>query len=564
MSSNHRRITEEMDYKRVGVVLIILFLSSSVSALMLGESSPESEGAAGVEQSNCRILPGTPEYTEHIETCNIDSPCVRFIENAELMQEDTCEALELTVEGVCDETDERAMIVVQKGLDVGYTELIESPLVEGRGVRFDTDTPGVIDNERLSDIAATHFDFTMNNGHHIYASVVGEREGLDPGNCSTTTESWIEGAATSSHTTGQVISRASSIVALLGGAKGPLTSFLAGMNAFIEKVPIIRSFRNKFRTVLGRLLVGYLGVKIGVLDKMGEICDHIDSFILLEPDLTKPIVVQTLDFFIHLLEPFYILGIAVTVFYLLFMSSSPLGRARAKSTLLRMIISIGLIILTIPIMQLLVDLTTIVSSYVINLVDINVAKSFMCTECINKLNYEYLSIMSFAFFTGLFIALFQALFYVLAAVILVLRYFMVILWTIFFPFTVFFNSLHLTRRLGNEMIYQTGWWIATQFIEALIIVGITLSVSGIPDAFVGEDAFRVGLGLACYMLIIIAPLFAMGLMDWMAMMIVAFSALEVPWLSGIADMAEEAEFESYKKDRITPPKPVGPPRDSVW
>ncbi|OYT54682.1 MAG: hypothetical protein B6U72_01750 [Candidatus Altiarchaeales archaeon ex4484_2] len=525
-----------MDYGKRGMVLLALFallLSASVSALELGESSPGNEGLAGVEQSTCRLLPGTPEYGKYIRECRIDSPCVRFIENAELMQRGTCDALKATVEEVCSVTGERAMIVVQKGLDVGYTELTESPLVEGRGCRFDTDTPGVIDNDNLSDIAATHFDFTMNNGHHIYASVKGEREGLDIENCSTTADTWIEGVMTSSHTTDEVGFWAQSIVASTAGMHHPglLHSFLGKLDKWGNKYPVVKAFRGEFKKISGRVLVGYLGIKIGVLDKMEDICNDIDYFILLKPNLTQPVVVHTLDFFIHLLEPFYILGIAVTVFYLLFMSASPLGRARAKSTLLRMILSIGLIILTIPIMQLLLDLTHILSAYTMTLVDI---------------------------------AFFQIIFYLFAATILVLRYFMVILWAILFPFTIFLNSLHLTRRLGNEMLYQTGWWIATQFIEALIIVGITLAVVHMPTELVGEQAFRVGMGLACYLLIIIGPLFAMGLMDWLAMMIVAFSALEVPWLSGVADMAEEAEFEEYKKEKITPPKPVGPPKGPVW
>ncbi|MEA1924905.1 MAG: hypothetical protein U9M95_03455 [Candidatus Altiarchaeota archaeon] len=558
-----------MDYGKKGMVLLALFalfFSASVSALELGESSPGNEELAGVEQSTCRLLPGTSEYREYIRECRIDSRCVRFIENAELMQRGTCNALKATVEEVCTETKERAMIVVQKGLDVGYTELTESPLVEGRGCRFDTDTPGVIDNDNLSDIAAKYFDFTMNNGHHIYASVKGEREGLDIENCSTTADTWIEGVMTSSHTTEEVGFWAQSIVASTAGIhhSGIMESFRLRLSDWSVKTPIFKSFRGEFKKISGRLLVGYLGIKIGVLDKMEDICNDIEYFILLKPNLTEPVVVHTLDFFIHLLEPFYILGIAVTVFYLLFMSASPLGRARAKSTLLRMIISIGLIILTIPIMQLLLDFTHILSAYTMTLVDIEDAKKFMCTECINSLNYEYLSIMAIAFFTGLFIALFQIIFYLFAITVLVLRYFMVILWAILFPFTIFLNSLHLTRRLGNEMLYQTGWWIATQFIEALIIVGITLAVVHMPTGLVGEQAFRVGMGLACYLLIIIAPLFAMGLMDWLAMMIVAFSALEVPWLSGVADMAEEAEFETYKKDRITPPKPVGPPKGPIW
>ncbi|RLI93704.1 MAG: hypothetical protein DRO92_03840 [Candidatus Altiarchaeales archaeon] len=114
------------------------------------------------------------------------------------------------------------------------------------------------------------------------------------------------------------------------------------------------------------------------------------------------------------------------------------------------------------------------------------------------------------------------------------------------------------------MLYQTGWWILMQFVEAVILLGITLAVIHIPNELVHEQAFRIGMGLSSYLLIIIAPLFAMGMMDWIAMMIISFSALEVPWLSAAADMIEEAEIEEYEKEKISPPKPVGPPKGPPW
>ncbi|OYT27690.1 MAG: hypothetical protein B6U97_00820 [Candidatus Altiarchaeales archaeon ex4484_96] len=477
------------------VFLIILALTLNASSLNLGESSPSSESAAGVEQSSCRILPGTPEYDEYIEPCEIDSDCVRFMkEYSNLMQKDTCDALRETIIEACDiaEAEEKeVLIAVQLGLDPpGGTEQTESPLVEGRGVRFYSDTPLAMPHERLSDIATNYFDFTMNEGTHIYASVIGEREGLNPTECSTTVETWNEGIHSSDHTVNEMVDSALAIILSAEGKHhSGLIKWMESVTGFIH-LPLTEAVKSEFaKSFGGRFLVGWLGVKIGILDKLEVMCNDIDYFILLKPNLTEPVVVNTLDFFINLLEPFYLLAIGATIFYLLSTSSSPLGRARAKSTLLRMIISVGFIILTIPIFQLLLDLTHIISAYTMDLVDINITKTFLCTECINALNYEYLVIMLIAFFTGLFIALFQIIFYLGAMIILVLRYFMVIMWAIFFPFTIFFNSFHLTRRLGHEMLFQTGWWIAMQFIEALVFL-----VDGYDDCIVfgsgGALAFR--------------------------------------------------------------------------
>jgi len=532
--------------------------------LTCGESTHESEESAGVPHSVCRILPDTKEFNKYIIRCEIDSECVRFVkEDSHYMQEDTCRALKNVIKKVCDKKDKRALITIQTALDTGGTELPESPSVEGRGVRFYSDTG--ITNDELADIAAEEFDFVSNNCNHIYASVKGESP--DPDDCSTIDITWTEASHTpASHMADDIISYGASSVINSGhnaemGLLGKLRDAIKDSGI---KHNIWHGFQHWVRKSLGGRSLAALFFKIAFLDQTELMCEKIDNFILLKPDLTKPIVVNAVDFFIHLIEPFYVLAIILTAFYLLFVSASPIGRARAKSTLLRLILSVGLIILTIPIMQLFLDLIHLLSVFTLSLIDVGIVKKFMCTECINSLTWYFIGITTIAFLSGLFIAMFQLIFYLGAFILLVLRFFMVILWTVFFPLTIFLHSFHFTRRLGTEMLYQTGWWILMQFVEAVILLGITLAVIHMPNELVHEQAFRIGMGLSSYLLIIIAPLFAMGMMDWIAMMIISFSALEVPWLSAAADMIEEAEIEEYEKEKISPPKPVGPPKGPPW
>jgi len=97
----------------------------------------------------------------------------------------------------------------------------------------------------------------------------------------------------------------------------------------------------------------------------------------------------------------------------------------------------------------------------------------------------------------------------------------------------------------------------------MIFVGITLAVIHMPLQLVGEPAFRISMGLAACTLIIVGPLFAMGLMDWLAMVSFALAAMEAP-LHEIADLSEEAKLEGIETKEISPPKPVGPPKGSPW
>lgn len=560
------------------VVMALLIFVCAASAqpdrLEFGESYPDVSESEVVPQSKCRIMLNTNESDKYIKECtkvtdcasfpNPDLPhcCVSFSKRPEskYMQNETCDALANMTDDICSDTsDEKVSITVISALDTGLVDNPESPCVEGRCVRMYEDEG--LSTARLAGYAANHFDYVSNNGHHIYASVEGESPDID--NCSTLGETWREGSQLSGNTSGRINSKLRGLIAGTGGAPfAVMEHFMHGSTEFLE-IPIVAGLKAQLALILGRFLIGY-GLKIAFLDQIELMCENIEKFILLKPDLTNPAVVNAVDFFIHLVEPFYLLAITVTAFYLLFASGSPLGRARAKSTLIRLILSIALVILTIPIFQFFLDITQFLSAFVLDLVDTDIAKTFMCQECINSLNYEFLFIISLAFFSGLFIALFQIIFYIGAFIILVMRYFMVIGFALFFPFTVLLNSFHLTRRMGWEMLYLTGWWIAMQLVEAFILVGIALGVMHMPEALVDEAAFRIGMGLAGYLLIIIGPLFAMGLMDWVAMMIISFSALETPWLSASADMAEEAEIEGKKYEEASPPSSVGPPKGPIW
>ncbi len=547
--------------------LIILFQPAAYG-FEAGDTCPENSNEIDVVGPvHCRLTPNDPEGL--IERCNLDSDCVRFSrEGSRYMQADTCAALTAAVNEVCDISDGTAVVHVAYALDP-YSRSPDSPAVEGRGVLLYLDVRG-IESEQLFNIVCTHFDYAMYHGQdyvedHIYASVTGRTYAeFLPDECYTLSATYNEAYYAPAPDTTQDIAASLALFRSVGTnlEHSLVGKTLLGDNMFGKF--FLGGFMKEFRLVTGRYITAWLGIKLPILDQMQIMCNDIDVLILLKPDLTEPVIINMVELFIHFIEPFYLLAIVLTAFYLLFVSGSPLGRARAKSTLLRLILSIGVIILTVPIFQLFLDLTQLISALALNLVDINIAKKFMCDECMNALTFEFVVITTIAFWSGLFIALFQTVFYFGAFLVLVLRYYMIILLAVMFPFTVFFNSFHLTRRLGAEMMYQSGWWIAMQFLEALVIIGITLAVMHIPAELMSDESFRIGMGLASFLLVAIAPLFAMGLMDWIAMMIIAFSALEVPFISATADMAEEAELEDYKKEKVTPPRPVGPPRGPLW
>lgn len=73
---------------------------------------------------------------------------------------------------------------------------------------------------------------------------------------------------------------------------------------------------------------------------------------------------------------------------------------------------------------------------------------------------------------------------------LALRYLMMMLWTILFPFTIFFTTFELTKGLGRNMIEQTIFWTVVQVFFALSVATISAGFAILPEGF---EYFSVGL-----------------------------------------------------------------------
>jgi len=72
---------------------------------------------------------------------------------------------------------------------------------------------------------------------------------------------------------------------------------------------------------------------------------------------------------------------------------------------------------------------------------------------------------------------------------LALRYLMVMLWTILFPFTIFFASFELTKGLGKNMIEQTIFWTILQIFFAVSVAVIAVGLTILPA---GYDYYKIG------------------------------------------------------------------------
>lgn len=231
---------------------------------------------------------------------------------------------------------------------------------------------------------------------------------------------------------------------------------------------------------------------------------------LLDPPIENPQVVNVLNSIISLLQVLYAVAIILIALYLMFIAASPKRRVLAKSTLIRLIFGIGIIMLTLPLILLLMQISHGISSLILKIVDpdpgiFKIAIGFF---------FGYFTIIAF-FEPALGVPFLLVSVLLPAAVLAVLsiRYLMVIILTAVFPFTVLLYSFYPTYSLGRRLVGLTILWIFFPVIEVAIlsVIWIGANVSPMPEM----DVFII---IAGFILLIMGPLIMYLIMRFIANM----------------------------------------------
>jgi hypothetical protein len=227
--------------------------------------------------------------------------------------------------------------------------------------------------------------------------------------------------------------------------------------------------------------------------------DYLEQIILMNPPLNHSLIYTPLSFFIKILEPVYVFAIIVCGFYLIFMSGSPQGRAKAKSLLPKLIISMVLVTLSPYILQLLLNASVTLANDILVL---NPAKGKnIYLETFNYIGWEFAYKTAIDFDIGYVILLlgFLLIFGIFFAI--TLRYILLTTFLILFPLAIFFYFFDITKGLGRKMLEQTFIWAFAQGMYALIYVLSTLGV-----IFLGLDGRAMIItGLVASFIFIISP-----------------------------------------------------------
>ena len=218
-----------------------------------------------------------------------------------------------------------------------------------------------------------------------------------------------------------------------------------------------------------------------------------------DPDDIKPIV----DDSIEILIPIYVMVITLTGIYVLFLSISPAGRARAKSMLWNLILSMVLVSLSLEIFKILLNISGVLTRRIIaGIVTTNLSQLIGLGE----MNPWML------FFLYIFIV--PVLFCAVLAV--ALRYIIVLILCAIFPFTLFLYFFEFTKDIGSKLLRYTMAAIYTQVVQALMLAITVISINSVVVTGLSTNA-NIIYGLlivAGGLMIALAPLMMMGLLTW--------------------------------------------------
>lgn len=263
--------------------------------------------------------------------------------------------------------------------------------------------------------------------------------------------------------------------------------------------------------------------------------------LILASGAANPVIAGKVNFFIKFLAPFYLLAFLSLGVYLLLVSSSPGGRAKAKGSLLRLIISVAFVFLTIPIVQALLDLSAYFTKVIISYNSGNMETALTILR--NTMGHFWMIIatrMPFAFWLLMPLLLLMIFIPSFPFIVIGMRYFMILVFTMIFPFGIFFYSLHFTRGLGKSIIRNTALWIFIQPLMAILLA--VIGIASIPLLnLVSGSSIEIGLGLAGFFVLSAAPLMMVGVMNWVEILAITFASVEAPVMD-IA-MMEEEEME---------------------
>lgn len=211
---------------------------------------------------------------------------------------------------------------------------------------------------------------------------------------------------------------------------------------------------------------------------MEFLTENLDKLILLNPDPKSEEIQNVIKPIMEFLLPLYLLSIVAVGFYLLFISGSPSGRAKAKKAIVHLIIGMIAVSFSTQIISLFISFSTKITETILytsvgwKTMAENIKATFGGYTGGLYTIHSILTLVEIEL--GYFTMLPYLLFIWGAQAIFFLRYAAVTLWVILFPLSVALYSFQTTRDIGRNMLEQTIMWTTLQEFFATIVIAVGL------------------------------------------------------------------------------------------
>ncbi|RLI87337.1 MAG: hypothetical protein DRO76_02470 [Candidatus Altiarchaeales archaeon] len=247
-----------------------------------------------------------------------------------------------------------------------------------------------------------------------------------------------------------------------------------------------------------RLLYIWLSASYGT-EGLNELKANLSEIVMMNPSITT--LSNLMVIVIKLVFALYIPAIAFLGFYILFLSSSPEGRAEAKSMLTKLIVGLIFVSVSPQLMNLLLTVSEGLTSSILAPTAKGVFTkawdtSIGATPLDLRLELSGLKGLHFiATFIEIELGFYTFLFFMIlvwGAFIfpILIRFFAVSVFIVLFPLSILLYSFEFTKALGRTMLEQTIIWTFLQVINALIVLTVVQSIISL-----GEDFMKVGWGI---------------------------------------------------------------------
>ncbi len=187
----------------------------------------------------------------------------------------------------------------------------------------------------------------------------------------------------------------------------------------------------------------------------------------------------------------YSLAITCLGFYLLFLSSSPQGRANAKSMLTKLVIGLVLVSLSPQLMEILLSIseeaTTSILAFTgkgefVKAMEDSMGSGGPLGGGMKSLHFWLTMIeVELGFYSFIFLMVLVWGSFIFPIII---RFFVVSIFIVLFPLAILLYSFEFSRALGRIMMEQTMIWIFLQVINALVLLAIVLSINSLGSKFI--------------------------------------------------------------------------------